>query len=66
MDKFFLKVLHEEPLDELMLNELKGGKSCTCDNGSFFSCKCNNIHTCDCDTGSTFHCDIFKPNREDS
>lgn len=40
MKEYFVKVLHSEELSELSLNEIKGGKSCTC-NGGNFTCKCN-------------------------
>jgi len=43
MDKFFLKVLHEEPLDKLTLEEIKGGFSSEC---GIFSCKCNSVFNC--------------------
>lgn len=39
MEKFFLKVLHEEPVAELSLHELVGGGECGCYGG--FSCPCH-------------------------
>ena len=49
MEKFFLKVLHEEPVAELSLHELVGGygginvcskneEECPCNDGSYITC----------------------------
>ena len=57
MDKFFLKVLHEEPLDKLTLESIKGGSwGCACNNGSLI-CDCFNslIALCPCNATS-FQC----------
>lgn len=35
---FFLKVINEETISEVSLDELKGGATCTCNNGATFSC----------------------------
>lgn len=38
---FFLKVLHEEPLDRVSLEAIKGGQTiCMCFGGATFSCTC--------------------------
>ena len=53
MDKFFLKVLHEEPLDKLTLESIKGGAQCICNNGSL-TCACMSspsyVRPCNCNT----------------
>lgn len=50
MEKFFLKVLHEEPVTDLSLQELVGGITfvcgqpmslCPCNNGSLVECPNN-------------------------
>lgn len=44
---FFLKVLHEEPLDKVSLEAIKGG-DCTCNGGSCNQyCASNGNCTCD-------------------
>lgn len=61
MDKFFLKVLHEEPLDRLNLESIKGGLTCLCNSGNLVcdckggdlcSCLKSNIHDCPCNNGT--------------
>lgn len=46
MDKFILKVLHEEPLDKLSLEEIKGGETCICNTTSRgnLTCGCFNSY----------------------
>lgn len=40
---FFLKVLHEEPIDKVSLEAIKGGRfTCTCFGGATFNCNCYN------------------------
>lgn len=30
MGNYFIKVLHEEPMDKMSLDSIKGGDTCTC------------------------------------
>ena len=46
MEKFFLKVLHEEPVAELSLHELVGGGECGCNDTTTY-CGCNGVY-CGC------------------
>ena len=69
MGKFFIKVLHEEPISRLSLTDIKGGFSCTCDadaNNSLFLRYMNDIMPFDdkcrnckvfpiCDGGCALH-----------
>lgn len=41
MESFFLKILHEEPLDKLTLESIKGGDSCICFDGASYTCTCH-------------------------
>ncbi len=50
-EKFFIKVLHEEPVAEFSLQDIVGGADCGCnctDNG--FECGCFGGY-CDCNKG---------------
>ncbi len=58
MDKFFLKVLNEEPLELMTLEQLKGGdNTCTCNNSSKFVCSCHSGNLeCTCNSASKYIC----------
>lgn len=59
MKTFKITVLHEEPIDRLTLSQIRGGSSCTCNDGSSFSCICNGIsasYKCTCNSSSSFLC----------
>lgn len=60
MDKFFLKVLHEEPLDRLTLESIKGGLECKCYGKATLTCSCfKSLVSCDCFGGSDLDCLVF-------
>ncbi|MDE6642614.1 MAG: hypothetical protein K2K27_00740 [Muribaculaceae bacterium] len=52
MKSLFVKVFHEEALDELSLDSIKGGIDCPCNNGSLIcsclggelTCSCNEVN----------------------
>lgn len=60
MNNLILKVLHEEPLNELSLKEIRGGGTCVCNNGASFSCNCFSNYcsdnTCTCNLVSSLDC----------
>lgn len=62
MEKFFLKVLHEEPVAELSLHELVGGGECGCNGGYCFCneehCGCNGTN---CPCNLTLFCNVNCP-----
>jgi hypothetical protein len=59
MDNFFLKVLHEEPLSDLSLNDLKGGGDCGMDHCTFDCpnltslCTSENALICSCNVSGS-------------
>lgn len=60
MKQFLISVLHEEPLDRLSLDSLKGGGEivCVCNGeGTTFECTCNGgaQYLCSCN-GTSFKC----------
>lgn len=56
---FTIRIINEEPVDEIKLNEIVGGSECICDSTSEF-CICNKtfLH-CDC-FGSNTSCQTNK------
>lgn len=58
MGKFFIKVLHEEPISKLTLADIKGGFNCTCNGGATFVCSCNGDSTyhCTCNGEKSYSC----------
>lgn len=61
MDKFFLEILHEEPLSDFSLENIKGGLSCDCNagatdcncNGNCDHCKCNGVGSTKCSSNNS-------------
>lgn len=51
---YFLKVLHEEPLDQVSLEAIKGG-TCECNNGACYE-KCSGVCPNDCKCNGTGSC----------
>lgn len=63
MKEMFIKVFHEEILDELSLESIKGGFTCTCyGEGASFSCTCygKDDFNCVC-LNAKFECPSYKP-----
>lgn len=55
MGKYILKVIHEEPISVMTLEQLRGGATCTCNAGSSFNCKCVGASNyCACNATSSF------------
>lgn len=59
MKSLFVKVFHEEALDELSLDSIKGGRGCSCNGaGASYDCPCNA-------KGASFTCPCYKENEKE-
>ncbi len=63
MSSMFINVFHEEPLDKMSLEAIKGGAGCICNGGATFNCECYGSNNFDCicnGQGSSFSCKVVK------